>query len=72
MSQFYDKTKITFHRGNAFSPEGVDKAPFATFIINDLITQELIQALCSLMREHVNETHMDCCNIKLNTEDWDC
>jgi hypothetical protein len=67
----YDRTKITFHRGNAFTPEGVDKAPFATVTINDLVNQELIEAICGLMRTHVNDTHMDFCNIKISTEDWD-
>ena len=69
--EHYDKTRITFHRGNAFTPEGVNKKPFATFVINDLVESELIEGLCALMREHVNKTHADFCNIKLSTEDWD-
>jgi hypothetical protein len=67
----YDRTKITFHRGNAFTPEGIEAEPFATLTINDLVNHELIEAICTLMREHVNTTHMDFCNIKLTTEDWD-
>jgi hypothetical protein len=69
--EHYDKTRITFHRGSAFTPEGVNKKPFATFVINDLVERELIEGLCALMREHVNKTHADFCNIKLSTEDWD-
>lgn len=67
----YDKTLITFHRGNAFSPEGIDAAPFAILTINDLVDRELIDAICALVREHVNTAHADHCNIKLSTEDWD-
>jgi hypothetical protein len=33
----YDRTKITFHRGNAFTAEGIDAEPFATFTIDDLV-----------------------------------
>ena len=68
----YDKTTVTFHRGNAFAPEGIDADPFATLIINDLVDRELIDSICALVREHVNKAHADCCNIKLNLENWDC
>jgi hypothetical protein len=68
----YDKTIVTFHRGNAFSPEGIDAAPFAILTINDLVDRELIDSIFALMREHVNKVHADHCNIKLSTEDWDC
>ena len=67
----YDKTLITFHRGNAFTPEGINAAPFAILTINDLVDRELIDSICALMREHVNKVHADHCNIKLNLEDWD-
>jgi hypothetical protein len=67
----YDRTKITFHRGNAFTPEGIEAEPFATLTFNDLVERELIDTICDLVRKHVNDTHMDFCNIKLTTEDWD-
>ena len=67
----YDKTRVTFHRGNAFTPEGIDAEPFATLTINDLVERELIDTICDLVRKHVNDTHMDFCNIKISTEDWD-
>lgn len=67
----YDRTKITFHRGNAFTPEGIEAEPFATVTINDLVGSELIEAICGLVRAHVNDAHKDFCNIKLTTEDWD-
>jgi hypothetical protein len=67
----YDKTLITFHRGNAFTPEGIDAAPFAILTINDLVDRKLIDAICALMRKHINAEHQDFCNIKLSTEDWD-
>ena len=67
----YDRTKITFHRGNAFTPEGIEVKPFATLTFNDLVERELIDTICQLVREHVNATHMDFCNIKLTSEDWD-
>ena len=55
----YDKTTVTFHRGNAFAPEGIDADPFATLIINDLVDRELIDSICALVREHVNKVHAD-------------
>jgi hypothetical protein len=67
----YDRTRVTFHRGNAFTPEGIEAEPFATLTINDLVERELIDAICDLVRNHVNTTHMDFCNIKISTEDWD-
>lgn len=67
----YDRTRVTFHRGNAFTPEGIEAEPFATLTINDLVERELIDAICDLVRKHVNDTHMDFCNIKISTEDWD-
>lgn len=70
--EHYDRTTITFHRGNAFTPEGITPEPFATFIINDLVDRDLIDAICTMMREHTNKAHADFCNIKLTTEDWDC
>jgi hypothetical protein len=72
MMEHYDKTTVTFHRGNAFTPEGIDAAPFATLTINDLVGRDLIDAICALVREHVNAAHADHCNIKLSIEDWDC
>jgi hypothetical protein len=71
MTTHYDRTRVTFHRGNAFSPEGIAPEPFATLTVNDLIERDLIDLICGLIRTHVNETHMDFCNIKLTTEDWD-
>ena len=71
MTTHYDRTRETFHRGNAFAPEGIAPEPFATLIVNDLVERDLIDAICALIRTHVNETHMDFCNIKLTTEDWD-
>jgi hypothetical protein len=68
----YDKTRVTFHHGNAFMVEGITPEPFATFTCTTLVDHELIEAICNLVRKHVNETQMDFCNIKLSTEDWDC
>jgi hypothetical protein len=68
----YDKTLGTFHRGNAFTPEGIDAEPFATFRIIDSVDRELIDAICTLVRDHTNKAHADFCNIKISTEDWDC
>ena len=72
MSTHYDRTRVTFHRGNAFTPEGIDAEPFATLTVKDLIERDLIDLICGLIRTHVNEKHKDFCNIKLTTEDWDC
>ena len=72
MTTHYDRTIVTFHSGNAFEVDGITPEPFATFTCNSLIERELIDTICDLVRKHVNETHMDFCNIKLSTEDWDC
>jgi hypothetical protein len=72
MSTHYDRTTVTFHRGNAFTPEGIDAEPFATLTVSDMVSRKLIDGICSLMRKHINETHKDFCNIKLTSEDWDC
>jgi len=71
MTTHYDRTTVTFHRGNAFTPEGIETEPFATLTVNDLVERKLIDSICKLIRAHVNNTHMDFCNIKLSTEDWD-
>jgi hypothetical protein len=68
----YDRTTVTFHRGNAFTPEGITPEPFATFTINDLVDRDLIDSICALVREHTNKAHADFCNVKTYTEDWDC
>ena len=68
----YDRTRVTFHRGNAFAPEGIEAEAFATFTINDIVERELIDAICTLVRDHTNKAHADFCNIKISTEDWDC
>jgi hypothetical protein len=71
MTIHYDRTTVTFHRGNAFTPEGIEAEPFATLTVNDLVERKLIDSICRLVRDHVNKTHMDFCNIKLTSEDWD-
>ena len=72
MATHYDRTRVTFHRGNAFDSAGVAKEPFATLVFNDLVERDLIDSICALIRAHVNEARSDFCNIKLSTEDWDC
>jgi hypothetical protein len=67
----YDRTRITFHRGNGFDPEGINPEPFAVFTIDDLVDADLIDSICTLVREHTNKAHADFCNIKLSTEQWD-
>jgi hypothetical protein len=71
MTAHYDKTRVTFHHGHAFEAAGIDPEPFATLTINSIVDRALIDAICELMRTHVNETHMDFCNIKISTENWD-
>ena len=71
MSHFYDRTIVTFHNGNAFEPDGITPEPFATFTCNRLIDRQLIDGISKLVRNHINKTHMDFCNIKISTEDWD-
>jgi len=68
----FDRTVITFHRGNAFDAEGMEAEPFGNFTMNDAIDIKLIEAVCNLVRAHVNDTHKDFCNFKLTLEEWDC
>lgn len=67
-----NKTRVTFHNGNAFCKEGIDKKPFAVFTYDGFADRALIDKVCELVREHVNEHDGDFCNIKVAFEDWDC
>lgn len=67
-----NKTKISFHYGNAFSIEGMEKKAFATFNYQGVVDRELLDKVCELVRDHINESEGECCNIKISTEDWDC
>lgn len=69
--EHYDKTRVTFHHGNAFEAAGIDPEPFATFICDNIIARELIDSICVMVRDHIH-AHGEFCNIKLSTEDWDC
>lgn len=68
---YLDKTKITFHTGSAYEENGINKKPFATLIIAEIFNKETIDAICKLMRAEMNEMG-DSCNIKIQSEDWDC
>jgi hypothetical protein len=68
---FVDKVKITFHHGSSYAPEGITKKPFATLVINEIVNRELIDKICQLVRDDMNEMG-DFCNIKIQSEDWDC
>jgi hypothetical protein len=67
----FNKTRVSFHYGNAFSAAGIDKKPFAVLQYDGIVDRELIDKICQLVREHVNETEADFCNVKISTEDWD-
>jgi hypothetical protein len=67
-----NKTRVSFHYGNAFSNEGIDKKPFAVFTYDGIVDRELIDKVCELVREHTNEHEGDFCNFKISTQNWDC
>ena len=67
----YDKTRVSFHHGCVFCPEGIDKKPFATLVVDDIVPRELIDKICDIMREHHNGIG-EFCNVKIQSEDWDC
>ena len=69
--KYLDKTQITFHHGCAFDSEGINKKPFATFIITDIVQRELIDKICDVMKEY-HDNLGEFCNIKIQSEDWDC
>lgn len=69
--KYVDKTRVTFHHGCGFDAQGIDKKPFATFIITDIVQRELIDKICDLMKEY-HDTVGEFCNIKIQSEDWDC
>jgi hypothetical protein len=69
--KYVDKTKVTFHHGCGFDSEGIDKKPFATFIITDIVQRELIDKICDVMKEY-HDSVGEFCNIKIQSEDWDC
>lgn len=66
-----DKTRVTFHHGCGFAPEGIDEKPFATLVVADIVPRELIDKICDVMREYHNEIG-EFCNVKIQSEDWDC
>ena len=67
----YDKTRVTFHHGNAFEIDGISAEPFATFTCDNIIDRELIDSICAMVRDHIHTANGEFCNIKLSTEDWD-
>jgi predicted RNA-binding Zn-ribbon protein involved in translation (DUF1610 family) len=67
----YNRTRVTYHHGNAFEAAGIDVEPFAVFTYDGTVDRALIDKIGALIREHVNTEHGDFCNIKLSTEDWD-
>lgn len=68
----YDKTRVTFHSGNAFQVDGMEVEPFATFTCDIIVDSKLIDSICALVREHIHTANGEFCNIKVSTEDWDC
>ena len=66
-----NNARITFHNGNAFD-EGIEKKPFAVFTYAGFVDRDLLDVICGLIRDHVNEKEGDFCNVKITAEDWDC
>jgi hypothetical protein len=69
---FLNNTRVSFHNGNAFTNEGIDKTPFAVFTYAGIVDRALIDKICKLVRKHVNENEGDFCNVKISAQDWDC
>jgi hypothetical protein len=69
---FVNKTRVSFHSGNAFANEGIDKKPFAVFTYDGIVDRVLIDKICELVRDHTNEHDGDFCNVKISMQDWDC
>jgi hypothetical protein len=69
---YLDKTKVTFHNGNAYTAEGINEKPFAVFTYDGIVDRSLIDKICEIVREHVNEHEGDFCNVKITAQDWDC
>ena len=68
----YDKTTVTFHGGSPYEVTGMNAEPFATFTCDTIVDRKLIDAICALVRKHINAEHREFCNIKLTSEEWDC
>jgi hypothetical protein len=71
MKTIYDRTTVTFHRGDAYASGAIDAQPFATFTMNEMADRELIDAIQNLVCEYVHTAHADFCNVKTSTEQWD-
>ena len=67
-----NNARVSFHNGNAFDADGIEKKPFAVFTYAGFVDRDLIDEICKLIRDHVNEKEGDLCNIKMSFEDWDC
>jgi len=73
-SVLYGKTKISFFRGNRYMRENrdIDSEPFGIIQFDDeLIERELVDKLCKVVRDHWNKINGECCNIKIETIDYD-
>jgi len=67
MRNYLDKTIIKFYHGSAFDNEGIDKVPFAVFKCNEIISQNLINSICDLVKSDVNDSG-EICNYKIQSE----
>ena len=66
-----DNVTVTFHYGSGFELDGFSKKPFAKLQIDSPISRELIDQICKLVRDNVNQMG-ECCSIKIQSESWDC
>jgi hypothetical protein len=72
MKTIYNRITVNFHRGDAYAPGKIETEPFSTFIMNEMVDRDLIDAICVMVREYVNKEHGDFCNVKISAEEWDC
>ena len=70
----YGKVKIQFFKGNRYARDNgeIDTEPFGTIYFPDeLIERELVDKLCNVVRDHWNKVNGECCNVKIETIDYD-
>jgi hypothetical protein len=70
----YGKVKISFFGGNHYMRKdgAIDPEPFGVIDFPDeLIERELVDKLCKVVRDHWNKVNGECCNIKIESMEYD-
>lgn len=68
---YFSKINATFHEGSGFNDDGIEKKPFAKITIDQIVSRDLVDKICELMRDEMHDMGQSC-TIKIQSEYWDC